>query len=206
MSRIHSPRPRSQDTRKALVDAAARVFVERGFHGATVREIADAAGFTNPVLHYHFGCKSELYEAAIRAAFEEFERLVEDFLARACDPPGKLRAIASAHLRFGIEDPIRLRLLYAELFRPRGTDPDQGFDELRAWSNGKLEEVLREGEESGAFEIEDVPLAGRIFASLLRGLLVEQARDTKTRLLDESLSDFVVDAFLHGVSHSGVPR
>jgi len=195
-------RPASLETRTALIEAAARVFVERGFHGATVREIADSAGFTNPALYYHFGGKQDLYEAVIRSAFDRFKALHAEALAGESEPIGRLNAIAAAHLRFGRDDPIRLRVLYAELFRPRGSDADDslGFDELRDWTLAQIEGVLRDGVASGAFRLEDVPLARRIFVALLRGLLVEQARDPRLPLLDDALAEVVVKTFLRGIS------
>lgn len=198
-------RSSSLDTRAALLDAAARVFVDRGFHGATVREIAGRAGYTNPVLYYHFGGKEELYDALIRAAFERFEALLSGALASASEPLGRLRAIALAYLRFGHDDPVRLRMLYAEFFRPRGGGPDAGFDELRAWATAQIEAVLREGVRAGAFRIANVALARRIFVALLGGLLVEQARDPQVRILDESLAETVVQTFLHGIARAQEP-
>jgi AcrR family transcriptional regulator len=198
-------KPSSLETRATLLDAAARVFVERGFHGAAVREIAREAGFTNPVLYYHFGGKEELYDAVIRIAFEQFETLLRDALEAEREPLGRLRAIADAYLRFGREDPIRLRLLYAELFRPRSADPDRGREGLRTWAVGQIETVLRDADRSGVLPLPDVGVARRIFVALLGGLLVEQARDPEIDLLDESLADTAVQAFLRGISSVGAP-
>lgn len=198
-----SPRPRSAETRAALIDAAARVFVERGYHGATVREIAQLAGYTSPVLYYHFAGKEELYEEVIRAAFDQFESLVSEGLERESDPVARLHAIAAAQLRFGHEDPIRLRLLYGELFRPRAALPDPRFQELRHWATARIEDVLHDGVRAGRFAIGDVALARRIFVALVGGLLVEQARDPAVRVLDDSLAGMAVQTFLHGISRPG---
>jgi AcrR family transcriptional regulator len=190
---------RSSETRSALLDAAAHVFVERGFYGATVREIAGRAGFTNPVLYYHFGCKEELYDAVIRGGFERFRELVTDALDFDTDAITQLRAIATAYLRFGREDPIRLRALYAELFRPRRADPEFAFDEMRQWATAHIESALRAGIRSGDLAITDVARARRIFVALLGGLMIEQARDPHVVVLDAGLADTVVDVFLGGV-------
>jgi len=196
-------RAASLDTRTALLDSAARVFVERGFHGATVRQIADAAGFTNPVLYYHFGSKEELYGALIRDAFAELRKLVEAGLADTGDAAGRLQAIAAAYIRFGCEDPLRLRMLYAELFRPQDSESELGFDELRDWVTAQIDAVLREGVEQGELAIGDRLLARRLFVALLGGLLVQQARDPELRLLDdEALDRIIVDTFLHGISRA----
>jgi len=190
---------RSVETRRALIEAAAQVFVERGFYGATVREIAGRAGFTNPVLYYHFGCKEELYDAVIRSGFERFRELIGEALDLEADPIDQLRGIASAYVRFAREDPVRLRALFAELFRPRRSDPDFGFDEMRAWATAHIESTLQRGVQSGGIAIADVARARRIFVALLGGLMIEQARDPRVIVLDPALADTVVDVFLAGV-------
>lgn len=192
----HEP---TADTCRALIEAAARVFVRRGFHGATVREIAEEAGFTNPVLYYHFGSKEGLYQAVVRSSFERFQSLVDAADEGATDPLDRLRALATAWLRFGREDPVRLRLLYQEVFRPEGEDESLGFEAQRAWSRSRLDTALREGRRTGALPVRDVELAGRIFQALLGGLLVEQARDPRESAVDESLADVLVQVFLRGV-------
>jgi len=198
-------RPASVETRSALLDAAARVFVERGYHGATVRQIAEAAGFTNPVLYYHFGGKEELYGALIRGSFDHLKALVQEGVAGAESATAALHAIAAAYLRFGREDPVRLRMLYAELFRPQGADPELGFDALRDWVVAQIDAVLRAAVREG-LRIPDVSLAQRLFVALLGGLLVQQARDPELRLLDDAgLERVVVETFLHGITRAEVP-
>jgi AcrR family transcriptional regulator len=54
-----------EDRRKAIVDAAAELFAERGFRGVTTRELAQRVGVTEPVLYEHFAKKSDLYAAII---------------------------------------------------------------------------------------------------------------------------------------------
>jgi AcrR family transcriptional regulator len=52
--------PRAQ-TREELLDAAAGVFAERGFHGASVEAVADAAGYSTGALYSNFAGKEELF-------------------------------------------------------------------------------------------------------------------------------------------------
>jgi AcrR family transcriptional regulator len=51
---------RRQLTRSALVDAAGHVFARRGFHGASLDEIAETAGFTRGAIYKHFDGKEDL--------------------------------------------------------------------------------------------------------------------------------------------------
>ena len=48
-------------TKAALLDAGARVFVERGFAGASVERIAEAAGYTRGAFYSNYGSKEELF-------------------------------------------------------------------------------------------------------------------------------------------------
>lgn len=55
-----TPERRRQLTRDALVAAAAEVFTAKGFHAASLDEIAEAAGFTRGAIYSNFGSKEEL--------------------------------------------------------------------------------------------------------------------------------------------------
>ena len=53
--------PHSTDTRERILDAAERLFAERGFAGTSVREITDAAAVNLGAVNYHFQSKENLY-------------------------------------------------------------------------------------------------------------------------------------------------
>jgi AcrR family transcriptional regulator len=66
---------RRAQTRQALVDAAARVFIERGFAGASVESIAEEAGYTRGAFYSNFTSKEELFaellQQRVYAAYRE---------------------------------------------------------------------------------------------------------------------------------------
>lgn len=64
-------RPSADPTRDRILAAAADLFAERSFDGATTRQIAAAAGVTQPLLNYHYRSKDELWRAAVDSLFEE---------------------------------------------------------------------------------------------------------------------------------------
>lgn len=65
-----SLRPSADGTRRRIIDAAADLFAERSFEGATTREIAARAGVTQPLLNYHFRSKGALWQAAVDSLFD----------------------------------------------------------------------------------------------------------------------------------------
>jgi len=65
-------RAEQTERNRALLLAAARtVFLERGYHGASVEQIADEAGFSTGVVYSQFGGKADLFLALLEARIEE---------------------------------------------------------------------------------------------------------------------------------------
>jgi AcrR family transcriptional regulator len=66
------PRPDEQpflEPRQRLLEAAEDLFAQRGFDGATVREICDRAGMNVAAVNYHFGDKQALFVEAVKSAY-----------------------------------------------------------------------------------------------------------------------------------------
>jgi AcrR family transcriptional regulator len=89
-------------TRERLLEAAVRVFADRGFQAATVREICRRAGANVAAVNYHFGSKEELeIEAARHCAIRMREQSGTPAPADAAPPadlPGAIATIASCIL------------------------------------------------------------------------------------------------------------
>lgn len=67
MPRGHFDRSaRKAKTRRALLDAAARVYAKRGFAGATLDDVAAEAGYTKGAVYAHFGSKENLLQALMQ--------------------------------------------------------------------------------------------------------------------------------------------
>src|SRR5262245_38746350 len=62
---------RKSQTRAELLRAARVVFLRRGFHGASVDEIAEEAGYTKGAVYSNFAGKDDLYLAVLDAHYEE---------------------------------------------------------------------------------------------------------------------------------------
>jgi AcrR family transcriptional regulator len=75
---------RQQETRKALLDAAARVFVRRGFQASSVEQISADAGYTRGAFYSNFSSKEELFVALLHERL--FARYTEMYEQRLADP------------------------------------------------------------------------------------------------------------------------
>ncbi|MER6951609.1 TetR family transcriptional regulator [Nonomuraea sp. NPDC000554] len=86
-------RPRNR--RQLIIQAAARLFCERGYHNVGLSDIAAAVGISAPALYRHFRNKEDLLLHAVLDSFDEFEEAV--VAAPALD--ASLRALASVAVR-----------------------------------------------------------------------------------------------------------
>ena len=67
---------REQGTRQRILDVAARLFVERGYAGTSVRDIAAELGIANPSIYHHFKSKGELLVELLDEPLERVETAV----------------------------------------------------------------------------------------------------------------------------------
>jgi len=65
------------ERRRQLLDAGAQLFTEHAFEEISMRQIADAAGVSKPLLYHYFPSKSELFTAALAEKAEELRALIE---------------------------------------------------------------------------------------------------------------------------------
>jgi AcrR family transcriptional regulator len=104
------------DRRAAILDAALEVFSSRGYHAASIDEIAGEAGISKALIYEHFPSKKELHASLLERHVQEiFERLAE---SAAGPDPGevRLRAGVDAFLEWVETHPRAFRLLFRDNF------------------------------------------------------------------------------------------
>jgi len=122
-----------EDTKSRLLTAAGELFAERGFDGATARQICDRAGVNLAAINYHFKSKEQLYVEAVRAAAPIFhEELAELEVELSQSPENMTRERAVELLKryirllmrhmVGVEVPDwKVKLIMREMLEPTGS-------------------------------------------------------------------------------------
>src|SRR6188768_4074525 len=108
------PRMSSEERKACIVQAACRLFSEKGFRGVTTRELAASIGVTEPVLYEHFRTKRDLYSAIIEDKARQGLQAAEKILARFADSPDDyafFSELADSILDWYTQDPSFVRLL-----------------------------------------------------------------------------------------------
>jgi AcrR family transcriptional regulator len=105
-------REEPKNRRQEILAIAAGLFAKRGFHGVSVREIADAAGIMGPSLYHHFTSKKAIYLEVHSAALERAADLMNAACAHLQDPWDRLEAAVAAHLELQLDpDSVTLPLM-----------------------------------------------------------------------------------------------
>ncbi len=108
--------------RRQLLDVAVDAFAERGFHGTSVSDVAEAAGVTKPVLYQHFTSKRALYLEVLGDVGLRLRQAIEKATANAPAPRAQVERGLQAFFLFVAEERAAFTLLFGG-----GTRRDEEF-------------------------------------------------------------------------------
>ena len=134
------------------MDAAIKVFAERGFHSATVAEIARAAGVADGTIYLYFKSKDDLL---LRLFDEKMTSLLEEAradLERESGAAGKLRRFIQLHLALVERNPELASVLIVELRQSAQFLKAADRNKLAAYVLELIGQVVREGQERGELD------------------------------------------------------
>lgn len=118
-SSLRSHTPKGRAARDNILQAAEALLAAHGFHGTSMRDVAEAAGVPLASALYHFAKKEQLHAAVLGAIAEDLEqRLAGALEHRPAQPRShdtRLDALLDALLDWAEERPGRVRLLLREL-------------------------------------------------------------------------------------------
>jgi TetR/AcrR family transcriptional regulator, cholesterol catabolism regulator len=168
MKAAASPRTARPFRRRAseVVDAAAKVFARRGYHGASTQDIADVLGIRQASLYYYFDSKEAALEAVCASGVADYATRAERILRAEASASEKVAKLVFQHLA-----PLSERLDYTVAFlRERRFLPDPARKRIRAIERRYervIEKVVQQGIDSGEFRAD---LDARMAALALLGL------------------------------------
>jgi AcrR family transcriptional regulator len=145
----------------AILNAAARLFAERGFSGASAVLLAQEAGVAEGTLFRHFKTKDEIFSAVVSGVSERVIRGVSAHL-ESCGPEtgrAEVLAIARAFCLFMRENRMESVLVSREASGRYGAENDRGFRAVRAMyaqladmARGAVERGLKDGSVGAAVD------------------------------------------------------
>ena len=107
-----------------MLEVAGSVFAARGFHEASMDEIAEAADISKPMLYNYFGSKEGLYFAYVDLSYRQIVAAIDEAVAEAEaageGPEPQLRTGVRAYYRYVGEHQDAFRVLFREMGDPGG--------------------------------------------------------------------------------------
>ena len=107
------PRPRRNDAqRQSILDAASLLFIEKGFGGTNINDIADAVGVSRTALYYYFPSKESMLEALTEEITEKASLLAKSVSVRDALPaPDALKQLILQHAGLILSHPLQFRVV-----------------------------------------------------------------------------------------------
>jgi AcrR family transcriptional regulator len=187
---------RGEATRQELVEAATRLFAERGYEDTSIEAVLGEAGVSRGALYHHFAGKEALFEAVLEEVERGVAQAVVDAVAGVTDPVAALRQGTKAWLEL-TTDPVVRRISLVDAPSVVGWEKWRGIDERHGF--GLTKHALGSLAEAGHVrpELVDV-LAHVLLAALVEvALLIARSDDpVAARKVGEAAIDRLLESFV----------
>lgn len=136
--------------RNDVLNAALKIFARDTFDGASLQEIANNANIGQPLVHYHFGSKDNLWRATAEYALADYTRFFNILNKTTIDlaPIDALRVFLRGFLEFSSERPEHVTIIFNEMRAP-GERFDWLLETFIRPFHGYLDTLLSRAAEDG---------------------------------------------------------
>lgn len=180
-----------------ILNEATRLFVTRGYHAVSMREIAEACGVTKAALYYHFTDKSALLLAILSAHLDEVSAIVTASCAACQDAHDRIRELVRSIFQLSPERRAMIRMasqemgsLDADTRREFGVIYEEKFI-------GRIRSIFVEGMARGDLRPLDAGLAVWILLGMMYPFLTPQPQRSAEQ--EQMVLDGMLQIFFEGV-------
>jgi AcrR family transcriptional regulator len=187
---------KGERTRQAIIDAAHDVFLEKGFHAASMRQIAKGAGIAVGGIYNHFESKEDIFSAIVRARHPYKRILPIALAAEGDDVETFVKNTGQAVVKELSDNPDYVNLLFIEILEFRGKHMAEIFQDIFP----QVLPLLKRFQAGNAREIPPMMLM-RIFIGTFIAYYLTEISFGEVAMPDmqgEAMEHFV-DVFLNGV-------
>lgn len=194
------------ETREKIIEAARELFVEKGYEGVSMRQIANKIEYTPTTIYGHFQDKEQLF---LEICHQDFAKLATSFLkvAKIADPIERLRKLGQAYVEFGLENPNHYRTMFMTQRPPvpeemnrlmgKGNPEEDAYEFLRG--------IVAEAMQAGAFreELKDLDLIAQTVWAGVHGVISLQIAKRNDNWVPwrslKKRAELMIDSQLHGL-------
>ena len=183
-------------TRDDILDAAAQVIRKKGFHAASMSDIASAVNLQKASLYHHVSSKQEILLELLDRALEMLTARIAPIVNQSIPADEKLRQMICVYLQSLAENPDLSTVL---LFEHRSLDKKLHARHVpnRDRFESLWQDVMHEGIRAKLFDCSDVGLAVRGLMGILNWTLTWYHPDGYLSI--EKIADYYADLFFDGL-------
>ena len=185
-----------------ILEAARKVFAKKGFHEATVDDIAETAGVAKGTVYLYYASKRDLYFAALKFGIAEMYSLLLDELKQVSTPQEKLRILIATKLAYFDENRDFFKIYYSELGNIPTTHPggiDNEFKSLYQEQARLVETILKEGARKKVIRNLRTEQTAFAISDVIRGVVTHRILGWSKSKISHDV-DFIFDLIWKGIA------
>lgn len=201
---VRRERLTSQERKAKIIDAALALFAQRGFNGTKTKDIAEAAGTSEPLVFWHFKSKEEIYREALRSLFGRHPVLpdIQKKMAQK-DDLAVFKELALHVVRHNREDRRIMRLaIFSALEGFPLSEIVHHDGEIGPTLPEILRDYIQQRIDDGAFQKQKPDIAAQIFVDLIYTCVLDKEASISGSPLDysdEEVVDSLARIFVRGL-------
>jgi TetR/AcrR family transcriptional regulator len=182
------------ETPDRILEAALRLFAERGYDAVGVQEIAEASGVTKPPLYHHFGSKEGILQALLELHYSQWLALLVPAAAYRGDLRLAIHSVARSFFKLATAHPHFYRLQLCMSYAPPDSAPCRMIAPFIKRQQDVLERTLTEGYRGNG--------ASRAHAAMFTAMLHSQVASWQAQgeALDDERARLVARQFLLAIA------
>jgi AcrR family transcriptional regulator len=190
-----------ENKRHAVLLTAARLFSERGYHGASLELVAEDLGITRPTVYYYFKSKDDILFECVRLALKTIQDATQVVAKQGGTATQRLRAALVKYAEIMMADFGRCLILVGE-----DPLPPQGRAKLRKLMSNvdlTLRELIAEAVAEGSYTTSDVKLATFAVAGSLNS--IARWYTPGGAMQPAQIAEFFVETLISGLAVRAIP-
>lgn len=196
---------KTRDKFSTIIDAALKVFGEKGYYNATISEIARAAGVSEATIYEYFGSKEDLLFAIPGEITRQAVEFLEAMVPYIKGAENKIRAIVYGYYNLYRQNPHYSSLVLLDLKHNRKFMEAEAYQVVKR-SAGFILSAIQEGQRSGEFREDVDPY---LIRSMILGTIEHIFFRWHLKGRKDDLRDFVddmLDIIARGIRREREPR
>jgi len=183
-------------SREAILESAAQVIRQKGFHGASMADIAEAVQLQKASLYHHFSSKQDILLELLDQALEMVTDGMAHVMQQHISADEKLRLAMRSFLKILSEQGDLVSVLLLE-YRSLDVEHLTRHIQLRDRFENMWRDLIQEGVDTGAFVCENIPMAARGLMGVMNWTITWYRPGGKLSI--DEISDQFANIFINGL-------